>query len=106
MAGRVRGDLVHDAAPRESVAAYPSPRAKWRACSPTSGERGVAASLRQEGCKTALVDRYNFFIFEVVKAHVAPRPEHPETLHYLGDGEFEVSGKIISRRRLFRPGML
>lgn len=34
----------------------------------------------------ALVDRYNFFIFEVVKAHVAPRPKHPETLHYLGDG--------------------
>ena len=34
----------------------------------------------------ALVDRYNFFMFEVVKAHVAPRPKHPETLHYLGDG--------------------
>ena len=54
----------------------------------------------------ALVDRYNFFIFEVVKAHVAPRPKHPETLHYLGDGEFELSGRIISRRRLFRPEML
>ena len=53
----------------------------------------------------ALVDRTSVFIF-VVKAHVAPRPKHPETLHYLGDGEFELSGKIISRRRLFRPDML
>jgi len=54
----------------------------------------------------ALVDRYNFFIFEVVKAHVAPSPKHPETLHYTGDGIFMVSGKIISRRSLFRPEML
>lgn len=54
----------------------------------------------------ALVDRYNFFIFEVVKAHVARSPKHPETLHYMGDGAFMVSGKIVSRRRLFRPEML
>ncbi|WP_296739718.1 flavin reductase family protein [Mesorhizobium sp.] len=54
----------------------------------------------------ALVDRYNFFIFEVVKAHVAGSPKHPETLHYTGDGVFMVSGKIISRRSLFKPEML
>ena len=54
----------------------------------------------------ALVDRYNFFIFEVVRAHVAPSPKHPETLHYTGDGVFMVSGRIISRRSQFRPGML
>ncbi|MFO7261039.1 MAG: flavin reductase family protein [bacterium] len=54
----------------------------------------------------ALVDRYNFFIFEVVKAHVAPSPKYPETLHYTGDGVFMVSGKIISRRSKFRPEML
>jgi flavin reductase (DIM6/NTAB) family NADH-FMN oxidoreductase RutF len=53
-----------------------------------------------------LVDRYNFFIFEVVKAHVAASPKHPETLHYTGEGVFMVSGKIISRRSLFRPEML
>ena len=33
-------------------------------------------------------------------------PKHPETLHYTGDGVFMVSGKIISRRSQFRPGML
>ncbi|MFZ2099277.1 MAG: flavin reductase family protein [Oricola sp.] len=54
----------------------------------------------------ALVERYNFFVFEVVKAHVAPSPKHPETLHYQGDGQFMVSGKIISRRAMFRPEML
>jgi flavin reductase (DIM6/NTAB) family NADH-FMN oxidoreductase RutF len=60
-------------------------------------------------CKLAdgsLIDKYNFFIFEVVKAHVATSPKHPETLHYTGDGVFMVSGKIISRRSLFRPEML
>jgi flavin reductase (DIM6/NTAB) family NADH-FMN oxidoreductase RutF len=54
----------------------------------------------------ALVDRYDFFIFEVVKAHVAVSPKHPKTLHYTGDGVFVVSGKVISRRSLFRPEML
>ena len=54
----------------------------------------------------APVDRYNFFIFEVVKAHAAKSPKHPETLHYTGDGVFIVPGKIISRRSQFRSGML
>ena len=53
-----------------------------------------------------LVERYNFFIFEVVKAHVATAPKYPATLHYTGDGVFMVSGKIISRRAQFRPEML
>lgn len=54
----------------------------------------------------ALVDKYNFFIFEVVKAHVAKSPKHPETLHYTGDGVFMIAGKIIHRKSQFRPGML
>jgi flavin reductase (DIM6/NTAB) family NADH-FMN oxidoreductase RutF len=55
---------------------------------------------------TRLVERYNFFIFEVVKAHVARRPVHPQTLHYTGDGVFMVSGKIVSRRNRFKPEMV
>lgn len=54
----------------------------------------------------ALVDKYDFFVFEVVKAHVAPSPKHPETLHYTGDGVFVVSGRAISRQSKFRPEML
>jgi hypothetical protein len=53
-----------------------------------------------------LVEKYNLFIFEVVKAHVAGSPRHPQTPHYTGDGVFMVAGKIVSRKSLFRPGML
>jgi len=42
-----------------------------------------------------LVDRYNFFIFEVVKAHVTAWPKYPSTLHYRGDGVFMLSGRNI-----------
>ena len=54
----------------------------------------------------SLISKYNFFIFEVVKGHVAASPEHPETLHYTGDGVFMIAGKVISRRSQFKPGML
>jgi flavin reductase (DIM6/NTAB) family NADH-FMN oxidoreductase RutF len=53
-----------------------------------------------------LVKQYNFFIFEVVNAHVAPAPKYPRTLHYTGDGVFTLSGAAISRRALFRPDRL
>jgi flavin reductase (DIM6/NTAB) family NADH-FMN oxidoreductase RutF len=54
----------------------------------------------------SLVGKYNFFIFEIVKAHVAVSPKRPQTLHYKGDGAFMLSGKSVSRRSKFRPGML
>ncbi|WP_371419673.1 flavin reductase family protein [Pantoea sp. CCBC3-3-1] len=54
----------------------------------------------------SLVDNFNFFIFEVVKAHAAASPQQPETVHYRGDGQFMLSGKQVSRRSLFRPEML
>jgi len=41
-----------------------------------------------------------------VKAHVATSPEYPTTFHYRGDGVFMISGKNVSRRRLFAPEML
>nr|WP_242444437.1 flavin reductase family protein [Advenella sp. S44] len=76
-----------------------------------TGNPGQAVSARLiDQCHAAfecrlyddvLVDKYNYFIFEIVKAHVAARPAHPETLHYTGDGVFMVAGKVISRRRLF-----
>jgi flavin reductase (DIM6/NTAB) family NADH-FMN oxidoreductase RutF len=53
-----------------------------------------------------LVKRYNFFVFEIVAAHVAPTPKNPRTLHYRGGGEFMVAGSSINLRRRFRPGML
>ena len=53
-----------------------------------------------------LIERYNFFIFEVVKAHAARAPKYPKTIHYRGDGQFMVSGRPLNLRRHFRPGML
>jgi flavin reductase (DIM6/NTAB) family NADH-FMN oxidoreductase RutF len=63
----------------------------------------VGAPLIQEcyasfECKISdsqLVNRYNFFIFEVVKAHVALSPKYPRTLHFRGDGVFMLSGRSI-----------
>ncbi len=52
------------------------------------------------------VERHNLFVWEVVKAHVARTPKLPQTFHYRGDGQFMLSGKEVSRRRLFRPEML
>ncbi len=70
--------------------------------------RKVSAPLIREchanfECRLAddsLVDKYNFFIWEVVSAQVAASPKHPETLHYKGEGVFMVAGKIIHRRKL------
>jgi flavin reductase (DIM6/NTAB) family NADH-FMN oxidoreductase RutF len=56
---------------------------------------------------TAWVNKYNVFVFEVVKAHVAASPKVPKTIHYRGDGEFMISGEETKKyRKLFRPGML
>ena len=60
-------------------------------------------------CKLAdgrLRDKYNVFIFEVVKAHAAPTPKYPKTIHYRGGGMFMVAGRSLNLRRLFRPEML
>ena len=60
-------------------------------------------------CKLAdgsLRDKYNFFIFEVVKAHAPAAPKYPRTIHYRGDGMFMVAGRSLNLRRKFRPEML
>jgi flavin reductase (DIM6/NTAB) family NADH-FMN oxidoreductase RutF len=53
-----------------------------------------------------LIDRYNLFVFEVVKAHAPRSPKYPRTLHYRGEGAFMLSGPGANYRRRFRPEML
>lgn len=53
-----------------------------------------------------MATRYNLFIWKVVKAHVAMSPRYPATMHYRGEGVFMLSGRNVSRRRLFKPEML
>lgn len=64
------------------------------------------ASLECRVTDTSLLRKYSFFVLEVVKAHAAPRPKYPKTLHYTGDGVFMVAGAHINLRRQFRPEML
>jgi len=49
-----------------------------------------------------LLDKYNFFVLEVVKAHVATWPKYPRTVHYRGEGVFMISGENVSYRRKFK----
>lgn len=56
--------------------------------------------------ETRITADYPLFVWRVVHARVAASPRIPRTLHYRGDGRFMVSGREVSRRRLFRPDML
>ncbi len=49
-------------------------------------------------CKVAdsrLVNKYNFFVLEVVKAWIEPSVKNPRTLHHRGNGVFIVAGATI-----------
>ena len=60
------------------------------------------ASFECQLIDTSLINRYSLFIFEVVKAHVAPSPRYPTTVHYRGDGVFMVAGRSVSYRSRFK----
>jgi len=73
---------------------------------PENSEQVAAPSIRecyaQFECRLhddSLVERYDFFVWEVVAARAQARPRWPETLHYRGDGAFMVSGETMLRRR-------
>jgi flavin reductase (DIM6/NTAB) family NADH-FMN oxidoreductase RutF len=53
-----------------------------------------------------MVGKYNFFIFEVIKAQAARAPKYPKTIHYRGGGQFMVSGQALDLKMLFRSEML
>jgi flavin reductase (DIM6/NTAB) family NADH-FMN oxidoreductase RutF len=45
--------------------------------------------------ETRLVDKYNLFILEVVKAWVDPKRKNAKTMYHRGNGTFAVDGEII-----------
>lgn len=53
------------------------------------------ANLECRVIDTRLVNRYNFFVLEVVKAHHDPACKQPGTLHHQGRGRFMVAGESI-----------
>lgn len=78
----------------------------------------VRAPLIQEcyaniECKlvdSSLIKKYNLFIFEAVKAHVAitsDAKKNPKTIHYRGHGKFMLSGKTTNKyKKLFKSDYL
>jgi len=53
------------------------------------------ASLECRVVDTRMVNRYNFFVLEVVKAWIDPARKDPRTLHHRGRGAFMVAGESI-----------
>ena len=59
----------------------------------------VAECFANLECKVAddsLVDRYNLFVLEVVKAWTDPAWKNPKTIHHHGYGTFVVDGETIT----------
>ncbi|MDO8251796.1 MAG: flavin reductase family protein [Rhodoferax sp.] len=44
---------------------------------------------------TRLMNRYNFFVLEVIQAWINPAIKDPRTLHHRGNGAFMVAGETI-----------
>ena len=53
------------------------------------------ANLECRVADSRLVNKYNFFVLEVVKAWIDPARRDPRTLHHRGRGVFAIDGEII-----------
>jgi len=53
------------------------------------------ANLECAVVDTRWVNRYNFFVLEVLKAWIDPAAKDPRTLHHRGRGVFMVAGETI-----------
>jgi flavin reductase (DIM6/NTAB) family NADH-FMN oxidoreductase RutF len=53
------------------------------------------ANLECKVVETRLVNKYNLFVLEVLKAWIDPAQKHPKTIHHHGYGKFTVDGETI-----------
>lgn len=53
------------------------------------------ANLECRVVDTRMVNKYNFFVLEVVQAWIDPAQKNPRTLHHQGKGVFMVAGDAI-----------
>ncbi len=53
------------------------------------------ANLECRVVDTRMVNKYNFFVLEVVQAWIDPAQKSPRTLHHRGRGEFAVASDTI-----------
>jgi len=64
-----------------------------RVAAPLVGE--CFANLECRVADTRFVNRYNFFVLEVVAAWADPAVKNPRTIHHRGWGEFSVPGRTL-----------
>lgn len=60
------------------------------------------ANLECRVVETRLVDKYNLFILEVVKAWIDPKRRNAKTIHHRGYGTFVVDGDVIKLKSRMR----
>jgi flavin reductase (DIM6/NTAB) family NADH-FMN oxidoreductase RutF len=60
------------------------------------------ANLECKVADTRLVNQYNLFVLEVLKAWTDPAQKHPKTIHHHGYGRFVVDGKMIQLKSRMR----
>jgi flavin reductase (DIM6/NTAB) family NADH-FMN oxidoreductase RutF len=53
------------------------------------------ANLECKVADTRLVNKYNLFVLEVLKAWIDPAQKDPKTIHHRGHGRFAVDGETI-----------
>jgi flavin reductase (DIM6/NTAB) family NADH-FMN oxidoreductase RutF len=53
------------------------------------------ANLECKVVDARMVEKYNFFILEVLKAWIDPSKKDPRTIHHRGKGMFMIDGKTI-----------
>ncbi|MGA2897342.1 MAG: flavin reductase family protein [Acidobacteriaceae bacterium] len=52
-------------------------------------------NLECKVANTRLVNKYNLFLLEVLKAWIDPAQKNPKTIHHHGHGRFAVDGEMI-----------
>ncbi len=70
-----------------------TPKLAARVAPPLVAE--CSANLECRVIDTRLVNTYNIFILEVVKAWTDPAQKNPRTIHHHGYGKFVVDGEMI-----------
>ena len=60
------------------------------------------ANLECKAADTRLVNKYNLFVLEVLKAWIDPAQKNPKTIHHQGYGSFSVDGERIQLKSRMR----
>ena len=77
-----------------------TPRKAGRVAAPLIAE--CFANLECEVVDSRLVNKYNLFVLEVLKAWTDPKQPDPKTIHHRGHGKFVVDGSLIKLKSKMR----